>query len=183
MDGYAIVRGRALFKFTALEGWDSGVGGGWSLPVGRGLGEWMPSDCGQLGRFGVGYRLAALPLCLGREFYVAEGAGESRRSSSMLVCCRARLVRRLEGWNNSTAEKVARSAASRVSSFFSRHRATLGELPMAAQDICERDSTWGWLYPVKDNLQIYAGLIANSASGWLVGEVADVAKAEKFEPE
>ena len=52
---------------------------------------------------------------------------------------------------------------------------------MAAQDICERDSTWDWLYPVKDNLQIYAGLIANSASRWLVGEVADVAKPEKFE--
>ena len=30
MDGHAIVLGRALFKFTALEGWDSGVGGsGW----------------------------------------------------------------------------------------------------------------------------------------------------------
>ena len=124
MDGHAIVRGRALFKFTALEGWDSGVGGGWSLPVGRGLGEWMPSDCGQLGRFGVGYKLAALSLWLGRELYVAEAAGESRRSGSMLVCCKARLERRLEGWNNSTAEKVARSAASRVSSFFSRHRAT-----------------------------------------------------------
>ena len=52
---------------------------------------------------------------------------------------------------------------------------------MAAQDICERDSTWDWLDSVKDDLRICAGLIANGAGRWLVGEVADVAKAEKFE--
>ena len=160
------LNGRVLFKFTELSGRDAGVREGWNLPEGDDPGGWMPDVVGPLGGFGVGYRLATLaelPACVGRELYVAEGAGGAMYDGPIVVCRRARLVRRLDGWDRSVAEGVARSAASRVAAYYSRNGWVLGELPMAVQDVLTRDETRDWLGSARDDLRLCAGLIANAA--------------------
>ncbi|MDP6452855.1 MAG: hypothetical protein QF898_06065 [SAR202 cluster bacterium] len=180
----AAVDRRTLFKFTGAGGRDAVIGGRWSLPTGGMPGEWMPAVEGPPGRFGVGYRLAtlaALPLCPGRELYVAEALGDTEFDGPMVVCRRTRLIRRLRGWDGSAAERISRSAASRVTERFSCNGQALGALPMAAQDILERDGSWEWMDSAKDDLRLCAGMIANAAERCAVEGREEAKTTERLE--
>src|SRR5690606_1262980 len=90
--------------------------GTWHLPDGGRPGEWMPEITG-LVPFQRGYHVAAgnqLVDWLGPELFEVECRGEHIDHGDMHVFGQARLVRRVDTWNDRTARLFAADCAARV---------------------------------------------------------------------
>ena len=110
--------------YKVLSGDGSAYHGGtgkWFLPKGKRPGKWMPvikniEPCQR------GYHLCEgipdLLEWLGPVIYVAEYRGESIRAENKIVVSEARLLRRVEGWNERTARLFAADCAADVLPIF-----------------------------------------------------------------
>ena len=100
-----------------------GGSGQWNLPKNGKPGKWMPkieniSSCVR------GYHLCEagdLIEWLNEEIYEAEGRGKSVRDGNKTVFEQARLIRKIEGWNDRTARLFACDCAERVLPIFEKH--------------------------------------------------------------
>src|SRR3990167_9329525 len=94
-----------------------GGSGAWSLPDGKKAGAWMPPVEGALVLCANGYHLCRrrdLIRWLGPAIYVAEARGAMIHDDTKVVVREARLVRRLETWNERTARLFAADCADHV---------------------------------------------------------------------
>jgi hypothetical protein len=78
-----------------------------------GVGEWVEAPIVPC-RSGIhACRLADLPLWLGREMYEVELAGEIVAERTKVVASRARLLRRIDGWDDALRAAYTRDCADR----------------------------------------------------------------------
>jgi len=128
--------------------------GTWHQPRGKRPGKWMPTitpvvSCQS------GYHLCTidqLVTWLGPVIWVAEGRGEHVDQSDKHVFGQARLLHRLDTWNDRTARLFAADCAEHILPIFQRHRSR-DVRPRQAIDVArryangdatddERDAAW-----------------------------------------
>ena len=100
----------------------NGGSGKWNLPKNGEPGEWMPK-IEKIKPCVKGYHLCReddLLEWLNEEIYEAEGRGRSIRNGSKDVFPEARLLRKLDSWNEKTARLFAADCAERVLFIFER---------------------------------------------------------------
>ena len=97
-----------------------GGNGKWHLPKGKRPGKWMPNIANPI-LCERGYHLvkdAQLLEWLGPTIYVAEYRGATVRDSTKLVAEQARLVSRVDTWNDRTARLFAADCAEHVAHLY-----------------------------------------------------------------
>ena len=97
----------------------------WSLPHDGQPGDWMPPVEGELVACKKGYHLCReqdLIKWLGPVIYEAEYRGERLDANNKIVVREARLLARVETWNDRTARLFACDCAERVLPIFERER-------------------------------------------------------------
>ena len=107
-----------LYKILNADGSvHHGGNGKWFLPNGR-PGKWMPAlDADKLKACKYGYHLCRhddLVRWLGPTIFVAEYKGKRINDTDKIVVIQARLVRKLETWNDRTARLFACDCADRA---------------------------------------------------------------------
>ena len=112
------------YKVLAVDGVSPQHGGSgkWFVPKGGRVGEWMPAikDISSCSR---GYHfvtLEQLPRWIGPTLYEVEVRGQIIHESDKSVAEQARLVRRIETWNNKTLRLYAADCAERVVSLYEK---------------------------------------------------------------
>ncbi len=107
-----------LWKFLNEDGRPCyGGQGRWSLPKDGQPGEWMPAIQGELRPCKRGYHACRdqdLPWWCGPALYRLEARGEVQTTKDKVVCREARLLSRVETWNERTARLFACDCAERV---------------------------------------------------------------------
>jgi len=114
-----------LYKVLNTDGSPCHGGGTWHLPTDDGPGEWMPAIKGKLVACQNGYHLCReqdLINWLGPAIYEAEYRGERVDDDNKIVVREARLLRRIDAWNDRTARLFACDCAERVLHIFERER-------------------------------------------------------------
>jgi hypothetical protein len=114
---------KKYYKVTGKNGVACNGGNGeWHLPKDGKPGEWMP-HIEDINPCVSGYHLCEvddLIEWLNEETYEAEGRGESIRDTDKTVFQEARLLRKLETWNDKTARLFAADCAERVLQLFEK---------------------------------------------------------------
>ena len=101
------------YKFLRADGTSVFTRFRWPLPDG-GPGGWVESEVDPC-RSGIhACRLADLPLWVGRALYEVELAGEVAEEPTKVVAPRARLVRRVEAWDDAARDAYTRMCADRA---------------------------------------------------------------------
>ena len=107
-----------LYKVTGEEGKAChGGSGSWNLPHGKRAGKWMPEVTGPVVPCSNGYHLARrkdLIEWLGPVIWIAEGNGDCVKDDFKVVYRRARLISRVEHWNDISARLFAADCAERA---------------------------------------------------------------------
>lgn len=110
-----------LYKVLNEDGTPCWGGSGrWLLPAGGKPGRWMPRIDG-LVPYERGYHVCTLdqlPIWFGPTIYVVEVRGERIDLDDKSVVSSARLLRRIDGWNERTARLFAVDCAERGISFY-----------------------------------------------------------------
>jgi len=110
------------YKFLRRDGTSVFTGFRWPLPNG-GPGAWVDAPVEPC-RSGVhACRLADLPLWVGRDLYEIELDGEIVEQPSKIVASRARLLRRIDAWDDELRDVYTRMCADRA------HALALGAPP------------------------------------------------------
>jgi len=110
-----------LYKFLAEGGVGPYSGQAWKLPKNDKPGAWMPRLRGELIACERGYHLCReqdLPEWLAPELYEAEYEGDLVETENKVVVRKARLLRRVEAWNERTALLFAADCAAHVLHLF-----------------------------------------------------------------
>jgi hypothetical protein len=103
--GYKFLRADRTGAFTRFP---------WPLPDAGGPGAWVEAPVVPC-RSGIhACRVADLPLWLGRELYEVELAGEIVEERTKVVASRARLVRRVDAWDDALRAAYTRDCADRA---------------------------------------------------------------------
>ena len=112
------------YKVLAADGVSPRHGGSgkWFVPKGERVGKWMPAirDISPCSR---GYHfvtLEQLPRWIGPTLYEVEVRGQIIHESDKSVAEQARLVRRIETWNDKTLRLYAADCAERVVSLYEK---------------------------------------------------------------
>ena len=112
------------YKVLAVDGVSPHHGGSgkWFVPKGGRVGKWMPAikDISSCSR---GYHfvtLEQLPRWIGPTLYEVEVRGQIIHESDKSVAEQARLVRRIETWNDKTLRLYAADCAERVVSLYEK---------------------------------------------------------------
>ena len=112
------------YKVLAVDGVSPQHGGSgkWFVPKGGRVGKWMPAikDISSCSR---GYHfvtLEQLPRWIGPTLYEVEVRGQIIHESDKSVAEQARLVRRIETWNDKTLRLYAADCAERVVSLYEK---------------------------------------------------------------
>ena len=112
------------YKVLAVDGVSPQHGGSgkWFVPKGGRVGKWMPAikDIASCSR---GYHfvtLEQLPRWIGPTLYEVEVRGQIIHESDKSVAEQARLVRRIETWNDKTLRLYAADCAERVVSLYEK---------------------------------------------------------------
>ena len=101
------------YKFLRPDGTSVFTGFRWSLPDG-GPGEWVDARV-QPCRSGIhACRTGDLPLWVGRVLYEIELDGELLEQPTKVVASRARLLRRVDGWDDELRDAYTRMCADRA---------------------------------------------------------------------
>jgi hypothetical protein len=113
-----------LYKITEKNGsCCNGGSGSWPLPAGRKKGAWL-EVAGDLKPCSNGLHLCRPKDLLGwlnEEIYEAEYDGEIIECDGKVVVRRARLIRRIKNWNETTARLFAADCASRAAKIYSKY--------------------------------------------------------------
>lgn len=145
-----------LFKITQENGEPyHGGSGAWSLPKGKRPGTWRTVVTGRLEPCSNGLHLARkgdLLEWLGPVIWEAEHDGEIIECPDKVVVRKARLLRRVGGWNEQTARLFAADCAERVSkhasdprcdaAILAARRYAFGLIDDAARAAAARDAAW-----------------------------------------
>lgn len=111
----------------------------WSLPEGDRPGEWLYAD-GQLGMCVNGIHAATteqLPQWLGDEIWEIELGGQVLTHEPALVASQARLVRRIDKWDEATRRRFAETCLARA-------RAIADEYPQGLGLVEKVEHTLSW---------------------------------------
>jgi hypothetical protein len=101
------------YKFLRRDGTGAFTRFAWPLPDG-GPGAWVEAPIVPC-RSGVhACRVSDLPLWLGRELYEVELAGEIVVEPTKVVASRARLLRRIDAWDDALRDAYTRDCADRA---------------------------------------------------------------------
>jgi len=101
------------YKFLRRDGTGPFTRFAWPLPDG-GPGAWVEAPIVPC-RSGVhACRMSDLPLWLGRELYEVELAGEIVEEPTKVVASRARLLRRIDAWDDALRDAYTRDCADRA---------------------------------------------------------------------
>lgn len=101
------------YKFLRPDGTSVFTRFTWPLPDG-GPGPWVDAGVDPC-RSGIhACRRADLPLWLGRSLYEIELEGEIREEATKVVAPRGRLLRRIDGWDESARDEYTRMCADRA---------------------------------------------------------------------
>jgi hypothetical protein len=114
------------YKFLRSDGRGVFTRFSWPLPAG-GPGAWVDAPVVPC-RSGIhACRVGDLPLWLGRELYVVELAGEIVEEQTKVVASRARLVQRVDAWDDRLRAEYTQDCADRA-----REIARAADPPLAA---------------------------------------------------
>jgi hypothetical protein len=103
------------YKFLRRDGSGAFTRYPWPLPDG-GAGAWVEAPVVAC-RSGIhACRVTDLPLWLGRDLYAAELAGEIVEERTKVVAPRARLLRRIDAWDDALRDAYTRECADRAHS-------------------------------------------------------------------
>jgi hypothetical protein len=103
---YKVLRAGAVGPFSGYT---------WPLPRGGGPGPWVAAGGRAICRDAVhGCRVADLPWWLGEELWEAEFDGPVATGRHKISAPRARLLRRVEGWDAACARRFAEACAERA---------------------------------------------------------------------
>ena len=105
------------YKVLAADGCSPihGGRGKWFLPKEKGPGEWMPAVKPVLCKSGYHFvTLDQLPKWIGPTLYEVEVRGEVLRAEDKSVAAQARLIRRVDTWNEKTLRLFAADCAEHV---------------------------------------------------------------------
>ena len=94
----------------------NGGTGTWSQPIGKAPGEWMP-EISPVVACRSGYHLCRAEYLLdwaAPELYIAEGRGETVEETNKIVFAEARLLSRVNAWNDQTLRLFACDCAERA---------------------------------------------------------------------
>ena len=182
----------AFYKVLGRDGTPHHGGTGtWHLPNGRRPGKWMPTitpvvPCQS------GYHLCTidqLVTWLGPVIWVAEGRGEHVDQSDKHVFGQARLLHRLDTWNDRTARLFAADCAERVLPIYEREHPG-DDRPRQAIEVArrcangdatddERAAAWAAAWNAAWNAARVAAGVAASAAAWDAASAAawDAARA------
>lgn len=152
---------KTLYKVLNEDGTPRHGGHGkWHLPKGDVPGEWMPPIEGELVPCQNGYHLCLpkdLLKWIGPDIFEAECRGETVFCDDKVIVREARLLKRIETWNDQTAQLFACDCVERVLPVFERERPdddrprlvietirrfVRGEAT-ADEQIAARDAAWG----------------------------------------
>jgi hypothetical protein len=100
-----------------------GGNGKWNLPKGKRPGKWMPVIKGDIKPCRNGYHLCRSKDLLGwlnATIYEAEAGSERVAETNKVVVRKARLLRKVDNWNEKTARMFACDCAARVLHFYER---------------------------------------------------------------
>jgi hypothetical protein len=101
------------YKFLRADGTSVFTRFTWPLPD-NGPGPWVDAGVDPC-RSGIhACRRADLPLWLGRSLYEIELEGEVREEATKVVAPRGRLLRRIDGWDDSARDEYTRMCADRA---------------------------------------------------------------------
>ena len=176
------------YKVLAEDGTPHHGGKGkWSLPTADGPGEWMP-QIEKIEPCRSGYHVCReqdLIYWLGPAIFEVEIRGTTivheEAGSSKVVAAEARLIRRLDTWNDRTARLFAADCAEAVLPIFEKERPN-DDRPrkaiQAARDFAEgRTGAAAWA-AARDAARDAAGAAARDAAGDAAGDAArDAARA------
>ena len=113
-----------LYKTLGKKGQAyNGGKGKWKLPEGCCYGEWMPPVKGHIVPCANGYHLCRrgqLINWLGPTIWLAEGRGDKVAQSNKIVYREARLIRKLNTWNDRTMRLFAADCAERVVTIYEK---------------------------------------------------------------
>ena len=102
------------YKFLRRDGSGPFTRHPWPLPADGTFGAWVEAPVVPC-RSGIhACRLADLPLWLGRELYEVELDGEIVEERTKVVAPRARLLRRIDAWDDATRDAYTRDCADRA---------------------------------------------------------------------
>jgi hypothetical protein len=101
------------YKFLRAGGMSPFTGFAWPVPEGE-PGPWIEAPVEPCRRGIHACRRDDLPLWLGRELYEIELDGEIVEEPAKLVASRARLVRRIEDWDDRLRDEYTRTCADRA---------------------------------------------------------------------
>jgi hypothetical protein len=102
------------YKFLRRDGTGVFTGHPWPLPGAAGPGAWIEAPVIPC-RSGIhACRLPDLPLWLGRELYEVELAGEIVEERTKVIAPRARLLRRIDAWDDRLRDAYTRMCADRA---------------------------------------------------------------------
>jgi hypothetical protein len=102
------------YKFLRRDGTGVFTRHPWPLPGADGPGAWVEAPVIPC-RSGIhACRLPDLPLWLGRELYEVELDGEIVEERTKIVASRARLVRRIDAWDDALRNEYTRDCAERA---------------------------------------------------------------------
>lgn len=110
------------------EGRSDFTGWRWSLPEGDRPGEWLRAD-GPIGLCVNGIHAASteqLPQWLGDEIWEIELAGEVLEAEPALVSSQARLLRRIDAWDEATRRRFVEMCLARAREIAARYPDGLG---------------------------------------------------------
>jgi hypothetical protein len=113
------------YKFLTADGHAAHGVGKWNLPQGDQPGEWMPDIQGGIVPCSNGYhacRPQDVALWLNATMYELEYEGDIIEANDKVVGRRARLLRKIDAWDDRTARLFAADCAERVLPIFEKER-------------------------------------------------------------
>ena len=184
------------YKVLAVDGVSPQYGGSgkWFVPKGGRVGKWMPAikDISSCSR---GYHfvtLEQLPRWIGPTLYEVEVRGQIIHESDKSVAEQARLVRRIETWNNKTLRLYAADCAERVVSLYEKDYPTdtrPRKAIQAARDFAngkitaeELNAAYDAAYDATAAAAAYAAYAAAAYAAYAAAAAADAAAAAARPP-
>jgi hypothetical protein len=125
MQGHTKGEAVKYYKFLTADGSATHGVGKWNLPHGDQPGEWMPDIQGEIVPCRNGYhacRPQDVALWLNATMYELEYEGDIIEADDKVVGRRARLLRKIDAWNDRTARLFAADCAERVLPIFEKER-------------------------------------------------------------
>lgn len=163
------------YKFLRRDGTGAFTGHPWPLPGADGPGAWVEAPVVPC-RSGIhACRVTDLPLWLGRELYEIDLDGDVVEERTKVVASRARLLRRIDAWDDALRAAYTRDCADRAHALAREAGPALAEWEAVVEpSVAEGPALLGFIAAriaeVRDGIDAYHAERARQVA-WLAGRL------------